>query len=497
MWRRSRAASPEPPCSHAHPAGCGDIASAWSPRCVLLLVMVGLLMPEVHSAREAARRPVAMHDGTVSTDTTPPGSFITARKDQSQVGRASSPHAQRIVGLSDIALSGTRPSNMQGQAEPNSQAVEANDPFAVESAKPRPVELYNRPQSPPAQQAQSWAADDAGYIPAKPGLATSKSSGQYGENPYSNTFGFYTAGNGNDQTAAGEAAPFGERLDDAGGGQRSTMGGGMGGGRLGSEGVARPTGKGATIAARARLGITRGSDDVAEEKERLSLEGSDRGLPRPRDTSAEAYDATVETPFEAVARLPLSTFSIDVDTASYANVRRVLHQGMLPPAAAVRIEELVNYFRYDYAPPQQNEPFAVAHERGRVPLGPHAPAGADWPQGQEDHGRRSAGQQPGFPSRRIGLDARCQQAAAGESRIAAAGREARRERSGRDRRLCRRLGRGVAIDAGEAIGKRSCRPSTSSKRAARPTAARAFSSRTTWPPSHFIRGGSQSRDPRH
>ena len=68
--------------------------------------------------------------------------------------------------------------------------------------------------------------------------------------------------------------------------------------------------------------------------------------------NTEAYDAIVENPFQDVAQNPLSTFSIDVDTASYANVRRFLNQGVLPPPGAVRIEEMVNYFRYDYAAPE-------------------------------------------------------------------------------------------------------------------------------------------------
>src|SRR5688572_11953462 len=60
----------------------------------------------------------------------------------------------------------------------------------------------------------------------------------------------------------------------------------------------------------------------------------------------EAYDRIDENPFLKTASNPLSTFSIDVDTASYANVRRFLNQGLLPPRDAVRIEELINYFTY-------------------------------------------------------------------------------------------------------------------------------------------------------
>ncbi len=73
----------------------------------------------------------------------------------------------------------------------------------------------------------------------------------------------------------------------------------------------------------------------------------------------ETYDRIVDNPFLDVRQNPLSTFSIDVDTASYANVRRFLNQGALPPKDAVRIEELINYFKYLYAPPADDAPFAV------------------------------------------------------------------------------------------------------------------------------------------
>ncbi len=81
----------------------------------------------------------------------------------------------------------------------------------------------------------------------------------------------------------------------------------------------------------------------------------------------EAYDAVEHNPFLDAAREPLSTFSIDVDTASYANVRRYLRGGSLPPPGAVRIEELVNYFDYDYELPDGDEPFAADVEVAGCP----------------------------------------------------------------------------------------------------------------------------------
>jgi secreted protein with Ig-like and vWFA domain len=84
-----------------------------------------------------------------------------------------------------------------------------------------------------------------------------------------------------------------------------------------------------------------------------------RFYPRPVTRGTEAYAPIVENPFTLVTQAPLSTFGVDVDTASYTNVRRFLENGQRPPADAVRLEELINYFDYRYAPPQSGSPFAV------------------------------------------------------------------------------------------------------------------------------------------
>jgi Ca-activated chloride channel homolog len=83
--------------------------------------------------------------------------------------------------------------------------------------------------------------------------------------------------------------------------------------------------------------------------------------------SGESYAAVSENPFLQVTRDPLSTFSIDVDTASYSNVRRYLQGGSLPPRDAVRIEELINYFDYDYPLPADEHPFSVNVEVAECP----------------------------------------------------------------------------------------------------------------------------------
>jgi secreted protein with Ig-like and vWFA domain len=82
---------------------------------------------------------------------------------------------------------------------------------------------------------------------------------------------------------------------------------------------------------------------------------------------SESYQSLPENPWVAVGQAPLSTFSIDVDTASYANVRRFLNRGGAPPPEAVRLEELVNYFPYNYAAPVDGKPFAVHVEMTSAP----------------------------------------------------------------------------------------------------------------------------------
>jgi len=83
--------------------------------------------------------------------------------------------------------------------------------------------------------------------------------------------------------------------------------------------------------------------------------------------NTEDYDNIVENKFLNVTRKPLSTFSIDVDEAAYSNVRRYIKQGLLPPKGAVRIEEMLNYFDYNYTQPTDGLPFAVYTEIAACP----------------------------------------------------------------------------------------------------------------------------------
>lgn len=90
-----------------------------------------------------------------------------------------------------------------------------------------------------------------------------------------------------------------------------------------------------------------------------------------RSEPREQYQNLPDNPVHRVAETPVSTFSVDVDTGSYANVRRFLNQGSLPPEGAVRLEEMVNYFPYNYALPTDGSPFGVTTEVATTPWNPH------------------------------------------------------------------------------------------------------------------------------
>lgn len=88
---------------------------------------------------------------------------------------------------------------------------------------------------------------------------------------------------------------------------------------------------------------------------------------KPKDTAGEGYDHVAENDFIAVADDPRSTFSIDVDTASYSNIRRYLEGGSMPPPEAVRVEEMINYFSYNYESPIGTGPFSINTEVSGTP----------------------------------------------------------------------------------------------------------------------------------
>lgn len=123
----------------------------------------------------------------------------------------------------------------------------------------------------------------------------------------------------------------------------------------------------------ARQAVTTNSAPVTAgllKRERLLEAGqfAYQPAPLPQYRNTENYQHIVSNPVLRVAEHPVSTFSIDVDTGSYANVRRMLKQGQMPPADAVRVEELVNYFSYDYPlPAHRTRPFRVTTEIAPTP----------------------------------------------------------------------------------------------------------------------------------
>ena len=115
--------------------------------------------------------------------------------------------------------------------------------------------------------------------------------------------------------------------------------------------------------------------DKKAENDALEMESSQimiRGYTSLHDAvrvqlNTEEYAAVEENIFRNPLQHPLSTFSIDVDAASYSNIRRFLNQGQRPPKDAVRIEEMINYFDYDYRQPRGSDPFSITTEIGASP----------------------------------------------------------------------------------------------------------------------------------
>jgi Ca-activated chloride channel family protein len=124
--------------------------------------------------------------------------------------------------------------------------------------------------------------------------------------------------------------------------------------------------------------ITSARPDVAQERrtaaahKAMSYQPSApmamaRGIAAARDFNTEEYRHFRDNGWQSSTRQPLSTFSIDVDAGSYSNVRRFLREGHLPPKDAVRVEEMLNYFRYQYPDPRGGDPFSITTELAEAP----------------------------------------------------------------------------------------------------------------------------------
>ncbi|HLK29059.1 MAG TPA: VWA domain-containing protein [Puia sp.] len=111
------------------------------------------------------------------------------------------------------------------------------------------------------------------------------------------------------------------------------------------------------------------SPKITKEEEKNKLAAAD-SIKNNKDFNTEDYDHIIENKFLSPVQNPLSTFSIDVDEAAYSNVRRFIQNGSLPPAGAVRIEEMINYFDYEYPQPINDEPFSVNTEMAECPWNP-------------------------------------------------------------------------------------------------------------------------------
>jgi Ca-activated chloride channel homolog len=109
---------------------------------------------------------------------------------------------------------------------------------------------------------------------------------------------------------------------------------------------------------------------AGKDSAKKMTESTESAPDTPPETSNEAYKGVADNQFYTAKTDPLSTFSIDVDTASYSNLRRFVNGGKLPPKDAVRIEEMVNYFPYNYPQPTGDKPFSINTEVADAPWNP-------------------------------------------------------------------------------------------------------------------------------
>ncbi len=115
---------------------------------------------------------------------------------------------------------------------------------------------------------------------------------------------------------------------------------------------------------------TRGEKRRFKTNSTLPYESADLHETEFQPINTEEYEGISENGFHDPLKDPLSTFSIDVDAASYSNIRRFIHLGQRPPKDAVRVEEMINYFDYDYAQPKGDDPFSITTEISSAPWTP-------------------------------------------------------------------------------------------------------------------------------
>ncbi|MGC4103644.1 vWA domain-containing protein [Ferruginibacter sp.] len=121
------------------------------------------------------------------------------------------------------------------------------------------------------------------------------------------------------------------------------------------------------ILASCHNGTQQSSGEVDHLTRKVDALDSQKNTIEEQPANTEDYSTIVENGFLKAKENPLSTFSIDVDQAAYSNVRRYIQNGAIPPKGAVRLEEMINYFDYGYAPPVNGDPFAVHTETAVCP----------------------------------------------------------------------------------------------------------------------------------
>jgi Ca-activated chloride channel family protein len=124
------------------------------------------------------------------------------------------------------------------------------------------------------------------------------------------------------------------------------------------------------LAAALLWGCSMESDEPARYSDGYTLDNANGGPYINYDVTGEQYAEIIENPFIATADEPTSTFSIDADGASYSNARRFLNDGIMPPPDALRTEELINYFDYNYPQPEGPDPIGLNGEVSRCPWAP-------------------------------------------------------------------------------------------------------------------------------
>ena len=247
-----------------------------------------------------------------------------------------------------------------------------------------------------------------------------------------------------------------------------------------------------------RLSDNASKSDLAAGKTMDQLvDGRRQRLAEIEANGGEVFQAITDNPFLPVEANPLSTFSIDVDTASYANVRRFLNQNTRPPANAVRIEEMINYFPYSYANPVGDDPFSVNLEVTRCPWeGTHRLVRIGLKGREIDRSKRP-------PSNLVFLiDVSGSMSSIDKLPLLKAGMKLLVEQLGENDRVAivvYAASEGLVLDSTSCSQKErgSSPPSNSSRRAARPTAAGGSSWPTMWPCPELHQRGDQPGDPGH